>query len=174
MIVANGTADVTTHFVLRDSTNHAPKTDVTITDIDLYYVEQGAAISTKADATAHSAATDAHADNKAFHVGQGLYRIDWPDEAFNGGVGKHVVLIVVCTGVDTTFLDVELSPGVNAVAVGGTTQTGRDIGASVLLSSGTGTGQVTLSSGVVSADVKKINAVTVDGAGTSGDPWGPV
>jgi len=44
----------------------------------------------------------------------------------------------------------------------------------VLLSSGTGTGQVSLSSGVVSADVKKINAVTVDGAGTSGDPWGPV
>lgn len=39
--------------------------------------------------------------------------------------------------------------GVNAVNIGGTAQTGRDIGASVLLSSGTGTGQITLSSGTV-------------------------
>jgi hypothetical protein len=39
--------------------------------------------------------------------------------------------------------------GVNAVNLGGTAQTGRDIGASVLLSSGTGTGQVKLSAGYV-------------------------
>lgn len=113
MIVANGSTDVTTYFVLRDSTNHAPKTDVTITDIDLYYLEQGAAMAAKVDATALAAADSAHADNKGYHCGQGLYRIDWPDEAFNGGVGKRAYLIVVCTGVDTTFLEVELSPNVN-------------------------------------------------------------
>jgi hypothetical protein len=39
--------------------------------------------------------------------------------------------------------------GVNAVQHGGTVQTGRDIGASVLLSSGTGAGQISLSSGAV-------------------------
>jgi hypothetical protein len=76
MIVPNGSTDVTTYFVLRDSTNHAPKTDVTITDIDLYYVEELTAISSKVDATALDAANSAHADNKAFHVGQGMYRID--------------------------------------------------------------------------------------------------
>jgi hypothetical protein len=38
---------------------------------------------------------------------------------------------------------------VNAAEHGGTSQTGRDIGASVLLSSGTGTGQISLSSGAV-------------------------
>lgn len=38
----------------------------------------------------------------------------------------------------------------NAARLGGTTQTGRDIGTSVLLSSGTGTGQVSLSGGLVS------------------------
>jgi hypothetical protein len=134
MIVANASTDVTTYFVLRDSTNHAPATGITITDIDLYYVESGAAISAKADATALAAADSAHSDNTAFHVGQGLYRIDWPDAAFNAGVGKTVTLIVVCSGVDTTFLEVELSPGV---------------------------------------DVRQINSVTVDGVGTSGDPWGP-
>lgn len=38
---------------------------------------------------------------------------------------------------------------VNTTKVGGTTQTARDLGASVLLSVGTGTGQVNLSSGAV-------------------------
>ena len=109
MIVANGSTDVTTYFVLRDSTKHAPKTDVTITDIDLYYLEQGAAMAAKVDATALAAADSSHSDNKAYHVGQGLYRIDWPDTCFNGGVGKKCILIVVCTGVDTTFLEVELT-----------------------------------------------------------------
>jgi hypothetical protein len=41
------------------------------------------------------------------------------------------------------------STGVNVAKFGGTTVTGRDIGASVLLSSGTGTGQISLSSGKV-------------------------
>jgi hypothetical protein len=47
----------------------------------------------------------------------------------------------------------------NAAQLGGTTQTGRDIGASVLLSSGTGTGQLSLSSGLVT-----LAAVTHTGA----------
>ena len=40
-------------------------------------------------------------------------------------------------------------PAVNATQVNGTAQTARDLGASVLLSNGTGTGQVSLSSGAV-------------------------
>jgi hypothetical protein len=51
--------------------------------------------------------------------------------------------------------------GCNAVQIGKTTQTGRDIGASVLLSSGTGVGQVLLSTGYVSADIVKIDAVAL-------------
>jgi hypothetical protein len=50
---------------------------------------------------------------------------------------------------------------VNAAQLGGTNQTGRDIGASVLLSSGTGTGQVTLTSGRVNADITHIGAAAV-------------
>lgn len=46
--------------------------------------------------------------------------------------------------------------GVNAVNLGGTAQTGRDIGASVLLSSGTGTGQLDFTSGVVKANLAQI------------------
>jgi hypothetical protein len=54
--------------------------------------------------------------------------------------------------------------GVNAVKLGNTVQTGRDIGASVLLSSGTGTGQVSVSSGVIASNLKQIDGVaTLDG-----------
>lgn len=43
-------------------------------------------------------------------------------------------------------------PEVNTTHLAGTSQTGRDIGASVLLSSGTGTGQLSFTSGVVAAN----------------------
>ena len=50
----------------------------------------------------------------------------------------------------------------NAKWIGHTSQTGRDIGASVLLSSGTGTGQVLLSSGKVSVpDTQKVDVETI-------------
>jgi hypothetical protein len=107
MQVVKGSTDITTYFVLRDSTTHAPKTDVTVTDIDLYYVSHKTAISSKADATALDAANSAHTDNAAFNVGQGIYRIDWPD-LWTGDVGTTVQLIVVCSGVDTTFLEIEI------------------------------------------------------------------
>lgn len=52
----------------------------------------------------------------------------------------------------------------NVVKIGptgsGTAQTARDIGASVLLSSGTGAGQLSLSSGVAQADVAKLAGTT--------------
>jgi hypothetical protein len=68
----------------------------------------------------------------------------------------------------------------NAARLGGTTQTGRDIGASVLLSSGTGTGQISLSSGAVLLQATQTgvtiptvttvtNQVTANVTGISGD-----
>ena len=113
---ANGATDVSEYFVIRDSTNHAPKTDVTITDIDIYYQEQGAAQSAKADLTALDAADSAHADNKGYNCGNALYRVDFPDAAFDGGAGKTVILVVVCTGCDTIYREILLSPPVGAAA----------------------------------------------------------
>lgn len=55
--------------------------------------------------------------------------------------------------------------GANVTHISGTVQTARDIGASVLLSSGTGTGQVSLSSGVVKADLDTIKTQAVTCAG---------
>lgn len=62
----------------------------------------------------------------------------------------------------------------NAVKVGpsgsGTAQTARDIGANVLLSPGTGTGQLTITSGVVAADVTKWDGTAVATPDTAGYP----
>jgi hypothetical protein len=57
---------------------------------------------------------------------------------------------------------------------GGTAVTARDIGASVLMSSGTGTGQVVLTSGRVDANIKYVNDVQVQGVGTTSNTWRPV
>lgn len=58
----------------------------------------------------------------------------------------------------------------NVVKVGptgsGTAQTARDIGASVLLSSGTGTGQLNFTAGVVQSDAAKINGVATSSVTT--------
>lgn len=52
------------------------------------------------------------------------------------------------------------TPDVNVKLIGGTSQTGRDIGASVLLSNGTGTGQLKLASGYVAMTWADIAAPT--------------
>lgn len=51
---------------------------------------------------------------------------------------------------------------VNAARTGGTTNTGRDIGASVLISSGTGTGQLSVTSGVIESIVAAIQTTPLD------------
>lgn len=110
MKIKNGSTSITTYFVLRDSTNHVPKTDITVTDLDLYYVEYRTAISAPViNCTALAAADSAYSSGGAFNCGRGVYRVDWPNECFNGGVGTRATLMVECSGVDTAFLDVELS-----------------------------------------------------------------
>lgn len=55
----------------------------------------------------------------------------------------------------------------NAVKVGGTAQTGRDIGASVLLSPGAGTGQLDFTSGVLKCNMVKILGSAITGTATN-------
>ncbi|AZO63044.1 hypothetical protein EJ078_30315 [Mesorhizobium sp. M1A.F.Ca.IN.022.06.1.1] len=59
---------------------------------------------------------------------------------------------------------VDASGRVDVGSISGTAQTARDIGASVLLSSGTGTGQVSLTAGVVSANATQIAGAAVNTA----------
>jgi len=57
---------------------------------------------------------------------------------------------------------------VDIIKIAGTTQTARDIGLSVLLSSGTGTGQISFTSGIVSANITQYNGTTAHTGTTSG------
>ena len=66
----------------------------------------------------------------------------------------HVAFTFIGTGAVPATVQIyptayDASGRVDVGAVGGTAQTARDLGASVLLSSGTGTGQISLSSGLV-------------------------
>lgn len=58
------------------------------------------------------------------------------------------------------------TPDVNAKQLGGTAQTGRDVGANVLLSSGTGAGQLDFTSGIVKSNLTQILAHLLTQTGT--------
>jgi hypothetical protein len=115
-----------------------------------------------------AAATTAHADWGFFHCGKGLCRVDFPDAAFAASGSPKFVSLDVDGPSDTSFYFAGLcelsgvdtrsatAPDVNATKFGGTTVTGRDLGLSVLLSSGTGTGQLDITSGVVKANLSQI------------------
>ena len=77
------------------------------------------------------------------------------------GSTKTVTLTAGTTFTAAASDNVMILPPANAQWHGATAQTGRDIGASVLLSSGTGTGQVTLTSGRVNADMTHIATAAV-------------
>jgi hypothetical protein len=69
-------------------------------------------------------------------------------------------------------LVIDGSGRVDVSKISGVAQTGRDVGASVLLSNGTGTGQLSFTAGVVKSDLVQISGTSVSGDG-SGTPWGP-
>lgn len=58
---------------------------------------------------------------------------------------------------------------VDVIKIAGTTQTARDIGASVLLSSGTGTGQISLTSGIASVNTTQWGGTAVASANVRAD-----
>lgn len=146
-----GGTDQTVYVTFLDATTGVPTAGLLFNSsgIDLEYVRTGAAAVDITEAT--QTAAGAHSDGGFVSVGHGRYRLDLPDAAVAAGV-PEVVIQGIITGYIMAPCAVALTPSVNTVALGGTAQTGRDIGASVLLSSGTGTGQLSITSGVVASD----------------------
>ena len=134
MNVVGGATDVSTYFVLRLSATGVEATTLDVTTFDLQYVRTGTAPVAKVDATALAATDSAHADNKAIEIDAtdqpGLYRVDWPDAAFAAGV-RQVILTVKCATCFTEHMAVEIDTPVDAQKLGGTAQTGNDVGADV-------------------------------------------
>jgi len=112
MILEENTTDVITYFDLVDPSTGLPETGLTIANLDATYTRDGAA-AVKADLTALAAIDSAHGDNKAYEVDStncpGLYRVDWPDAAFQMGVDR-VQLCVNGAAIAPTYIEVELIP----------------------------------------------------------------
>lgn len=84
--------------------------------------------------------------------------------AFNAGFTG--IPAVIAGGSSGLPLSVDTSGRVDVLKVNGTSQTARDLGASVLISSGTGTGQLSVTSGVIDANVSSINSVSTSSVTT--------
>jgi hypothetical protein len=159
-----GATDQTVVIKIINATDGTPETGVVFntSGLDLEYWRHGA--NSVVDITeVTQTVSGAHTDGGFVHLGNGYYRLDLPDAAVAAGATAVEVMGTV-PGMIVIGGTVQLSPPVNVVSFGGTAVTGRDIGASVLLSSGTGTGQVLLSSGVVAA-----NAVQLSGDSGAAD-----
>ena len=91
--------------------------------------------------------TTGHAAGGVKERGEGVYRLDLPNTIFTAA--GHVKIRGEATGKHVIVDLIEVAPPVNMTRLNGTAQTARDIGASVLLSSGTGTGQVSLTAGAI-------------------------
>lgn len=92
----------------------------------------------------------------------GLYKFDVTQTESNCDVAvfsaksstsgiRIIPVTVFMRPANATALSIDSSGRVDVIKINGTSQTARDIGASVLLSPGTGTGQISLSSGAVTA-----------------------
>lgn len=136
--------------------NVAPSSAFEAADLRIYKATDGAALSATQRSSAagitmtspfdsltgvHNVTIDLTDNTDSGFFSSGCYYEVWlcPDETVDSQTITGVCLCSFEIGV----------PAVNTIQVSGTTQTARDIGASVLLSSGTGTGQVKLSSGYI-------------------------
>lgn len=101
----------------------------------------------------------------------GLYEIQLADARFAVASAKELVITFsgAANLLDTKYT-VELQSDVNVTTIAGTAQTARDLGASVLLSTGTGTGQLDFTSGVVKANATQLLGTAWLTPGTAGTP----
>ncbi len=108
--IKKDSADITVYFKMVDSASGVPEIGLTITDIDITYV-RNRATAVKADLTELTDVDGSHENNKGKEVdstnAKGLYRTDFPDEAFATGV-DDVILIAQCTGCDPAMIEIDL------------------------------------------------------------------
>jgi hypothetical protein len=168
-----GTTDVTVYVHIVDSTTAAGETGLAYntSGLSAYYVRTGGTATAITLAT--QTANGAHSDGGFVAVSDsnmpGVYRLDLPDAACATGA-RAVEVMVKGTGVLAGFVTIDLNAEVNTTHLNGTSQTGRDIGASVLISSGTGTGQLSVSSGVIAANPTSWNGTPIPAVHTAGYP----
>lgn len=124
------------------------------------------------DDGALTALTDTSAAELDATNGKGLYTFDLTQSETNGtklvfsaksstANVSIVPQIIYSQPANFPLLSIDSNGRVDVIKIAGTTQTPRDIGASVLLSSGTGTGQLDFTSGVVKSNLVQIIATAL-------------
>lgn len=122
---------------------------------------------------------DTSATEMSSTLAKGYYLFDLAQAETNGNTllftanstTSNIIVIGVPATVFTdpanyTAFSLNSSGQVDVIKLNGTSQTARDIGASVLLSSGTGTGQLNFTTGVVNSNATQIAGQTASAAGT--------
>ena len=154
---------------LCDKTTGLAKTGMTVTNMAMnmwHEHDDGSAPTKSIDAVAFTASGGS---NDMVELAGGYYDIEITAAQLNITAGRALFCIydddvilpyfeewlVVPANVFDSLMGTD-KLDVNAAELGGTVQTGRDIGSSVLLSSGTGTGQLDFTSGVVKANLAQI------------------
>lgn len=167
-----GTTDVSVVIRIVDAADGTPETGVehNTSGIALQYRREGAA-STSITEAALAALTTSHTDGGIEHIGNGYYRLDLPDAACASGapgvlvhgtvtdmvvIGCYVQLITVDL-FDTVRMGLTALPNVVSGNAG------------ALITAGTGTGQLSVSSGLVGLIDNAITAakVAADAIGAS-------
>lgn len=165
-----GTTSQIFHVVIKDSTSTtgAGKTGLAFNTASLVcrYINAGGTLSaavTLEDITTLGtyAAPTSNAHMRFKEVSgadpsKGLYEIHVHNDWMNLTGGNLIIMLAGATGMADCQLEVDLQADVNMTHLAGTAQTARDIGASVLLSSGTGAGQIDITSGVPKANLTQI------------------
>ncbi len=129
MRVDAGTTSVISYIKLVDPSDGTPETSLTITNLDVNYIRDGAN-PVESNATEHANLNDVYSASKMKEVGTaipGLYRVDWPDGAFVSGVDK-VQLAVEGAAVDPAIIECEIGPRQsNLIEIGGVVQSATDL-----------------------------------------------
>ena len=158
-----GTVDVSVVIRIIDSADGTPETGVVFntSGIDLEYRREGAASTDITEATL-AALTTAHTDGGFLHIGNGYYRLDLPDAACaSGATGVLVHGTVTGMVVIGCYIQLVAYDPFDTVRLGLTAMPNVASGsAGAIVTSGTGTAQLSVSSGLVTlAGVTHTNAV---------------
>lgn len=154
-----------------DYSTGAPKTGDSA-NITAYVSKDHGAVTVLADTTA----TEADATNAKgvylFDLAQGETNADFLSFTAKSSTANVSIVprFVQTIAPNTNLTSIDSNGRLDVIKLAGTTQTARDIGASVLLSSGTGTGQLDFTSGVVKANAVQLLGTAWLTPGTAGTP----
>lgn len=169
------TTDVSVVIRIVDSTDGTPETGVVwnTSGIDIRYRREGATDTAITEATLASLST-AHSDGGFLHIGNGYYRVDLPDAACaSGATGVLVHGTVTGMVVIGCYIQLVAYDPYDTVRLGLTAMPNVASGsAGAIITSGTGTAQLDVTSGVAEANVASIDAGAITASAIAADAIG--